>query len=158
MFKKILWGLLVIFLLVQFIRPPKNNGSAAAITDITHVVDVPDSVMSILKIACYDCHSDHTNYPWYSRITPVNWWLDDHIIEGKAHLNFSKFSNYTFKRRIKKLEEVAETVEKHEMPLNSYLWIHKEAKLNKAQQKMIIDWAKDAGERVRQDSLRNVKM
>src|SRR5690349_7024288 len=129
MVKKIIIGLLLLFLLSQFIRPSHNSGNASSSTDITHVVPVPDSVISILKIACYDCHSDHTNYPWYSKITPVNWWLYDHIIEGKRHLNFSNFTSYSYKRKAKKLEEVAETVEKHEMPLDSYLWIHKEAKL-----------------------------
>lgn len=158
MFKKILTGLLIIFLISQFFRPALNNGNAFAATDITHVVPVPDSVMSILKIACYDCHSDKTNYPWYSKITPVNWWLDDHIIEGKAHLNFSRFATYSYKRKAKKLEEVAETVEKHEMPLNSYLWIHKEAKLNEAQKKMLIEWGKNSESLVMRDSLTNVKM
>ena len=155
MIKKIVLGLLVVFVIAQFIRPPKNSGNAASANDITHEVPVPDTVMGLLKIACYDCHSDHTNYPWYSKITPVNWWLHDHIVDGKRHLNFSQFTKSSFKRRMKKLEEVAETVEKHEMPLDSYLWIHKEAKLTEAQQKLIIDWAKDAEARVMQDSMRS---
>ncbi|MGZ5191749.1 MAG: heme-binding domain-containing protein [Flavisolibacter sp.] len=158
MFKKILIGILIVFLVSQFFRPSLNNGSASTATDITHVVPVPDSVMSILKTACYDCHSDHTNYPWYSKITPVNWWLDNHIVEGKGHLNFSRFTTYSYKRKAKKLEEVAEMVEKHEMPLESYLWIHKEAKLNEAQRKMLIDWGKISEGLVMSDSLANVKL
>ncbi len=54
---------------------------------------------------------------------------------------------------MKKLEEVAETVEKHEMPLDSYLWIHDEAKLSDAQRKELIDWANTAKAQVLQDSL-----
>jgi exonuclease VII small subunit len=158
MIKKILIGLLAVFLLLQLIRPSLNNGNASAATDITHVVPVPDSVMSILKTACYDCHSDHTNYPWYSKITPVNWWLDAHIVDGKRHLNFSRFSTSGFKRKAKNLEEIVETVEKHEMPLDSYLWIHKEAKLNDAQRKLLIEWAKISEDLVMKDSLANVKM
>ena len=157
MIKKILIGLLVIFLVSQFFRPALNKGNAFASTDITHIVPVPDTVLSILKTACFDCHSDYTNYPWYNRITPVNWWLNDHIIEGKRHLNFSKFNTYSFKRKLKKLEEVAETVEKHEMPLDSYLWIHKEAKLNDAQIKMLVEWCKISEDLVMRDSLNNVK-
>src|SRR5215218_5298001 len=102
MFKKILLALLIIFIVVQFIRPPHNNGNASGASDITHTVLMPDSVMSLLMIACYDCHSDHTNYPWYSKITPVNWWLRDHITEGKRELNFSIFSDYSFRRKAKK--------------------------------------------------------
>lgn len=153
MLKKILIGLLIIFLLSQFIRPPHNNGDASSPSDITHMVTVPDSVMNLLNIACYDCHSNHTEYPWYSKITPVNWWLNNHIVEGKRHFNFSNFSGSSYKRMIKKMEEVGETVEKHEMPLNSYLWIHKDARLNDAQRKMIINWAKAAEEKIFRDSL-----
>jgi hypothetical protein len=158
MLKKILLILLIVIIIAQFIRPPHNNGNAASANDITHAVQVPDSVMSLLKIACYDCHSDHTRYPWYNDITPVNWWLHNHVTEGKRHFNFSQFNTGSFKRRAKRLDEVAETVEKHEMPLDSYLWIHKDAKLNEAQQKLIIDWAKNAEAKVMQDSLRSVKV
>ena len=153
MFKKILLALLIIFILVQFIQPSKNQGAAEANTDMMHVVKVPDSVLSILQTSCFDCHSNHTNYPWYSKITPVNWWLKNHIDEGKRKLNFSEFSRYNFKRREHKLEEVGETVEKHEMPLNSYLWIHKEADLSDAQRELIINWTKNARHEVMQDSL-----
>ena len=44
----------------------------------------------------------------------------------------------------KKLKEVAETVQKGQMPLNSYLWMHGDAKLNEAQRQMIIDWVASA--------------
>jgi hypothetical protein len=139
MFKKILIGLLIVFLLSQFIRPPHNNGDASSPNDITHMVNVPDTVMSLLKVACYDCHSNHTDYPWYSKITPVNWWLNNHIVDGKRHFNFSNFSSSSYKKMTKKMDEVGETVEKHEMPLNSYTWIHKDARLNDAQRKLIIE-------------------
>lgn len=157
MFKKILIGLLIVFLLSQFIRPPHNNGDPSSPTDITHMVDVPDTVMSLLKVACYDCHSNHTEYPWYSKITPVNWWLNNHIVDGKRHFNFSTFSAGSYKRMNKKMQEVGETVEKHEMPLSSYTWIHKDARLNDAQRKLIIDWAKEAEQKILQDSLQKTK-
>lgn len=153
MLKKILLGLLIVLIIAQFFQPSKNKGVAASEKDITHVVQVPDTVMSILKRACYDCHSNHTNYPWYSKVTPVNWWLKNHIDEGKKRLNFSDYASGNFKRKIRKLEEIAELVEKHEMPLSSYAWIHKESRLNDAQRKLIIDWANTAKEQVLQDSL-----
>ena len=156
MLKKILLGLLIVLIIAQFIQPPKNNGSAASANDITHSVQVPDTVMALLKVACYDCHSNTTIYPWYSRITPVNWWLHNHIKEGKGHLNFSEFTG-TYKRKMRKLEESAELTEKHEMPLNSYLWIHNEADLTDAQRKLVVDWANMAREQLLRDSLSGVQ-
>ena len=153
MFRKVLLGLLIVLIIIQFIQPSKNNGQAQSSTAITHVVAVPDTVMALLKIACYDCHSDSTRYPWYNHITPVNWWLRNHINEGKRHLNYSQFTGGTYKRKIRRLDETAEQVEKHEMPIGSYLWIHKDARLNDAQRKLIIDWANTSKQQVLQDSI-----
>jgi hypothetical protein len=153
MLKRTLIGLLVVLVLIQFIQPPKNNGNAQTATDITHVVPVPDTVMALLKIACYDCHSDSTRYPWYNHITPVNWWLRRHIDDGKRNCNYSHFAEGSYRRKIKRLEETAEQVEKHEMPISSYLWIHHDADLSDAQRKLIVDWAKSSKELVLKDSI-----
>lgn len=153
MLKKILLGLLIVLIIVQFIQPPHNNGPAATANDITHSVQVPDTVMAILKVACYDCHSDNTRYPWYSKITPVNWWLNNHVNEGKRHLNFSQFTG-SYKRKMRRLEESGELTEKHEMPISSYLWIHKDARLSDAQRKLLADWTETARQQLQQDSIR----
>jgi hypothetical protein len=109
--------------------------------DITRHYSIPENVQEILKRSCTDCHSNHTNYPWYSNIQPVGWWLQYHIDEGKHELNFSEFATYTPKRQHHKMEETIEMIEQNEMPLNSYLWIHHDAKLNDADKKTLIDWA-----------------
>lgn len=120
----------------------KNQGPAVGPKDITHVVQVPDTVLSVLRKSCYDCHSDSTNYPWYDQVAPVSWWIGNHVKEGKRELNFSQFATYTTKRQGKKLDETAEQVEKGEMPIGSYTFIHRDAALNKEQSKLLIDWAK----------------
>ncbi|MGZ3888646.1 MAG: heme-binding domain-containing protein [Flavisolibacter sp.] len=150
---KVLIGIIILLIIGQFIQPPHNNGTAEASTDITHVVAVPDTIQQLLKTSCYDCHSNHTTYPWYSKITPVNWWLNSHIQDGKKQLNFSEFATGTFKRKHKKLEATAKEVKEHDMPLSSYLWIHKNSRLNDAQRKMLIDWTEDARKQVLADSL-----
>ena len=146
------WVLLVAFVAIQFFQPHKNNQSMDATHDIATVVPVPDSVHQLLKAACYDCHSNHTNYPWYSNIQPLGWWLKDHIEEGKGHLNFQEFAlvkgNARFPtpadRQIHKLEEVIETVKDGEMPLKSYTFIHGEARLSQQQLQSITAWAQAA--------------
>lgn len=141
---KILIIIIIILGLIQLWQPPKNAGNPTSPQDITHVVTVPDTVMAVLKIACYDCHSNHTRYPWYNNITPVNWWLYNHIGNGKKRLNFTQFASLDPKKKGKKLDAIAETIDKGEMPLNSYLWIHKDAVLSADQKQMLIKWAKGA--------------
>jgi hypothetical protein len=138
--KKILIGILIIIIGMQFIRPEKNSGQAKTPTDITHYVQVPDSVMTILRASCYDCHSNHTDDLWYREIMPIGWWLNKHVKDGKRHLNFSDFSKYDKKKIDKKLKETAEEVEKKDMPLPSYTIIHKKEKLTSEQIKLIVDW------------------
>lgn len=144
--KKIGWGLLILLLIAQFFQPEKNDGIAFGEGDVTHAVMVPAEVKTILQSACFDCHSNHTNYPWYSKITPVNWWLNNHIEEGKRELNFSSFMAYDKKRQAKKMAETAEEVEEGHMPLGSYTWIHKEAELTDSQKKLVADWSRAASQ------------
>ncbi|MFM6953690.1 MAG: heme-binding domain-containing protein [Sphingobacteriaceae bacterium] len=145
---KILLGLVVILLLAQFVRPEKNTASGIQPNDIFTAYPASEEVQAIAKKACYDCHSNNTVYPWYANVQPVAWWIDDHVKEGKRELNFSEFTAYTPKRARHKLEEVAEQVNEHEMPLNSYTWIHAEARLTDTELKLLADWAKATRETI----------
>ena len=82
------------------------------------------------------------------KVTPVNWYLANHINEGRRHLNFSVWNTYDKKKKGKKLEEVCEQLDAGEMPLPSYLWIHHDAKLSDDQKKALCDWAKAEGAKV----------
>lgn len=148
--KKILLTLLAIFIIIQFIRPARNSSNEVPATDITKLYAVPADVQQVLKVSCNDCHSNNTVYPWYTNIQPVGWWLQHHVNEGKGHLDFSKFGTYPPKRQHHKLEEVAEQVEGDHMPLNSYLWIHKDAKLSADQKALLIKWANDLRNQIAQ--------
>ena len=139
--KKILLTLLAIFVIIQFIRPSRNISATVSEHDITKVYNVPADVQQILKISCNDCHTNNTDYPWYTNVQPVGWWMQWHVNEGKEHLDFSSFGSYTPKRQHHKLEEVVEQVKGDHMPLNSYLWIHKDARLTEAQKTLLMNWA-----------------
>lgn len=140
--KKILWLLLIVFVISQFFGPDKNEGDLASINAFLEETNPPEDVKLILKESCYDCHSDFTKYPWYNKITPVNYWLSNHIKHGKKHFNVSKWVGNSTKRKDHKFEELIEMVEAKEMPLNSYTWTHTEAKLSDEQIKALVDWAK----------------
>jgi hypothetical protein len=148
MIKKIFIVLLIFFIAIQFIRPTRNTGMASSTTDITHFVHVPDTVMNLLKKSCYDCHSNHTEYPWYVNINPVGLWMDNHIKAGKKAINFSDLSTFDKLKLDHRLGDIAEQVEKHEMPLSSYTFIHTYAKLNDNEIKLLKDWTDSARKEV----------
>lgn len=140
--KKILGVLLVVFILVQFIDPEENVGSTASFDSFLKDTNPNKEVTAILKTTCFDCHSDVTNYPWYNEITPLNFWLSDHIKDGKKHFNISAWDGYSVKKKDHKFEELIEMVESKEMPLKSYTYVHSEAKLTDSQIAAVIDWGK----------------
>jgi len=142
MTKKILIGLLILLIAIQFFRPDKNISDDRTY-DITTSYKVPTEVQQILDVACTDCHSNKTEYPWYSKVQPVAWWLNSHITEGKRHLNFSEFTKLPLAFQNHKLDEVAEVLEKGEMPLPSYTYfgLHSGADLSEEQKELIMDWA-----------------
>ncbi|MBI3510024.1 MAG: heme-binding domain-containing protein [Bacteroidetes bacterium] len=134
--------LLIILVVIQFIRPVRNSGNSDSPNDITHATAVSADVKTILETSCYDCHSDHTVYPWYTNIQPVGWWLARHVHGGKRTLNFSQFNSYCISRKMDKFKAISDEVNDPDgMPLNSYLWIHRYAKLSDTQKKIISDWA-----------------
>ena len=139
-FKGFLLLLLVAFVLIQFFRPAKNRSTIPGTNHISKLYAVPQDVGNILKTSCYDCHSNNTVYPWYAHVQPVAWWLNGHIKDGKKDLNFDEFASYSLRKQFKKMEEIDDLVEKDKMPLNSYLWIHKDAKLNQQQKLAISGW------------------
>lgn len=146
MFRKIIWLLVIVLVVIQFFQPDKNIDSSGdpETNDVSNAISVPDSVQNVLQKSCYDCHSNNTDYPWYAEVQPVGWWLNHHIDEGKTELNFNEFSTYSLRRQYKKLEEIAEQVKEDEMPLSSYTLIHKDAILSKEQKMLITSWASAA--------------
>lgn len=141
MLKKILGALLLALLLIQFIRPSQDNPPTDQAQSFQQVANPPAEVVNVLKSACYDCHSNETVYPWYSQIAPFSWWLANHINEGREHLNFSTYGQISAEDKGKVMEEIAEVIQKNEMPLASYTWLHPEAKLSEAQKNMLMQWA-----------------
>ncbi len=141
MIRKIFLGLLIILIVLQFFHPTRNRSDAAQTAYIGNTYAVPASVKTILQKACNDCHSNNTDYPWYSYVQPVDWWLNNHIVDGKRGLNFDEFTNRRPRSQYHKLEELIDQVKEGKMPLNSYTWIHKNAILTIAEKDSLETWA-----------------
>jgi Haem-binding domain len=141
--------LFVALAIVQFIRPNFSNPPIVPGETLEDSTAVPAEVQMLMSRSCNDCHSNKTLYPWYSQISPFNWFLADHIEEGRNEMNFSVWNTYTPKKKLKKLDEIREQIETMEMPLPSYLWIHRDAKLSEEQSKLIRDWATEEAQKIK---------
>ncbi|QWX82607.1 heme-binding domain-containing protein [Cellulophaga sp. HaHaR_3_176] len=134
-------ALILIFALLQFYRPEKNMSESNDLYVFTTETNPPKNVKISLENACYDCHSNTTHYPWYANLAPVSYWVNDHVQDGKKHLNFSEWGTYTSDKKSHKLEELVEEVDENKMPLNEYIWLHSKADLSTSEKNAILEWA-----------------
>lgn len=151
--KIILVGLLVALVIIQFFKidtsnPPINKGM-----DFLSIKNTPPELAQLIKTSCYDCHSNESKYPWYAKVQPTAWILEDHIKEGRTELNFSTFATYEPKRQIHKLEESAEQIEQGDMPLETYILLHPAAKLTDTQKKSLFKYFRQVAMDIRTANL-----
>ena len=138
--KKIILGIAVILIGIQFFQPLRNQSNEVTNAHIERLYDVPENVKAILTQSCYDCHSNNTHYPWYSRIQPGAWYMAGHIKKGKDELNFSDFGTYSTRKQRNKFRSMSEQVKKEEMPLSSYTLIHRNSILTPEQKLVLNEW------------------
>jgi|TARA_R110002012_G_scaffold143035_2_gene301132 exonuclease VII small subunit len=140
--KIIAWIALGALVVIQFFPTDKNESYTTPETDFVLVNKVPSEIENQLMQSCYDCHSNNTVYPWYSKIQPAAWFLEDHIKEGKAELNFNEWDNYSDRRKKSKLRSIIKQIESGEMPLDSYTLIHRDAIFSEKEKEAVLNYMK----------------
>ncbi len=139
-FKIVILVLIMGLVVIQLFPASLNQNTSIPPTDFEKTVKVPNNIQSLLKTSCYDCHSNNTMYPWYSKIQPMAWLMEDHIKEGKEELNFSEFGAYSERKQKSKLKAIISQIKDNEMPLSSYTLMHSDAKLSEKNKQILQDW------------------
>ena len=138
--KKLLIFVILVFIGIQFY--PMNVPADLPVKD-GDAIEASENVQAILERSCFDCHSSHTTFPWYGNIAPVSWFTKDHVKDAREKLNFSNWNSYTDEKKMKYLEKLPKAI-KSKMPMESYLIMHKDAKLSEDDKKAIAEWATEA--------------
>ncbi len=94
--------------------------------------DSPDT-RDLAARACLDCHSNETAWPWYSNVAPVSWLIQRDVDRGRRALNLSEWQ-----APHRKVHDVAETVQKGEMPPWYYAWRHPGAQLTRGERRALV--------------------
>ncbi len=128
------------FVGIQFLPTERNESNVVPKIDFLLVNNTPENISTLLQESCYDCHSNNTQYPWYNKVQPVAWFLEDHIKEGKSELNFNEWDSLSNRRKTSKLRSTIKQIESNEMPLNSYTLIHRNAIFSEEDKKEIIQY------------------
>lgn len=95
--------------------------------------DSPRTRELAARAGCLDCHSNETVWPWYAQVAPVSWWVAEHVVEGREHLNLSEMN-----RPQDDADEAGEAVREGEMPPAYYVLMHPEARLSDAERAELV--------------------
>lgn len=132
--------LLVVFVSIQFVPTEINQSNVVPKTDFMLVNNVPNTIKNKLQDSCYDCHSNNTTYPWYNKIQPVAYILENHIKEGKAELNFNEWDSLSNRRKNSKLKSIISQIKDDKMPLSSYTLIHRNSIFSEVRKQEVIEY------------------
>jgi hypothetical protein len=153
--KRVLLALLVVLVAGQLVRPNVSAPPVDPAHTLAASTTVPPNIAAVFERSCIDCHSYKTTWPWYSRVFPVNWLLYRDVTQGRREVNFSEWATYSKRRKLRKLTEICEQVNKREMPLKLYLPLHPQAKLTNAERDAICEWANAEKTRVNASTTKN---
>jgi hypothetical protein len=124
-------GLLIVVILVvviplQFETPEIKN------PPVTGKFTAPKQVTQIYERACYDCHSNETKLRWYDKIAPASWKVAADVHEARSRFNFSEWNKLSPADQQVMLWKTVNAMIAGKMPLPSYVMVHPETKISKA--------------------------
>jgi Haem-binding domain len=145
--KWLLIALVCLFILIQLKRPARTNPAVDDAQTILARTQMPPQVWAILGRSCRDCHTNQTEWPWYTNVAPLSWWITDHVNTARKNMNLSEWGKLDSGRQDRKLRQICDEVSDGAMPLSSYTPLHPGSKLSSADVKTLCDWT--AAERAR---------
>jgi len=150
MIKNFLIGLVVAAIAAvggSLFHPFGTNDVPGTNHSILRDAQIDPETLALVQRACQNCHSQVTEWPWYSHVAPVSWLLARDVQQARAHMNLSKWREYSADERIRLLTEIGGAVRNREMPVQRYLWLHPEARLTDGERQQIYLWTRK--ERIR---------
>jgi hypothetical protein len=120
----------VIFLGMQFYRPPRTNPPSDPAARFDAVVSPPSHVSAAVRRGCAECHSNETSWPWYTHIAPASWLASMDVTEGRARLNLSEWRLFGPSMSQSRLAEMCSEVRAGRMPPVYFRAAHPKARLN----------------------------
>ena len=136
MLKKIIIGIILLLVFIQFIPLKETNPKV----DESISLHTDENIMKILKKSCYDCHSNETKWSIYSKIAPLSFQIHSNVKIGRAALNFSNWKDIKKDIKIARLKRAIKTVNNKMMPLSEYLSLHEEARMSSDDRKVLVKW------------------
>jgi Haem-binding domain/Cytochrome P460 len=118
---------LVVFVLLQFVRPGIPAKPATA------ELQAPPAVRQVLEKSCDSCHSDQRRLSWFDNVVPGYWLVRHDILTAREHLDFSTLGAKPAAAQKATLYEAVNMIQLGAMPLPQFLRLHPGAKVTPAE-------------------------
>jgi hypothetical protein len=133
---------------LQFTTPDHANPPIDGTQTVEAMTAVPPEVSALFSRSCKDCHSNETNWRWYTYVAPISWFTVGHVNDGRAELNLSEWGRYSARMKETRLKAICAQCRGGTMPISSYAFVHREAKLSPGDVKLICEWSESAREQL----------
>jgi len=137
-YSKLLTGVaiavLMVLVAIQWVPIDRTNPPAKL------EIAAPANVRAVLERSCFDCHSNRTKWPWYSRVAPASWFVIRHVDDARKDLNMTEWPMFDVQAQLFYLGEMKKQIADENMPLASYLLLHRDAKLSDADRELLLTW------------------
>ena len=116
--------LAIVLAAIQPFRLPIDNPPAtqAAVWDSPQTAD-------LVARTCMDCHSNEGEWPWYSRVAPMNWLTAGHVRSARKAFNLSELDKLPPDRRASLGERLGRSLQRGGMPTADYKLLHPDSRL-----------------------------
>lgn len=99
------------------------------------------AVRPIFVTGCFDCHSANPDFPWYHSLPIIKGMIDDHIKEGREHLDLTNDFPFAGKEGpAALLHEIRHEIDEKDMPLLSYRLMHWDALIEGDRRDSVFAW------------------
>lgn len=145
MLKNFWFWVVIIFALMQLFS--LNTPASLPIKE-AEKLQAPQEVLTLLQRSCYDCHSSKVEAPWYYNVAPISWYTQLNVKNAREIVNFSKWNSYPKERQLKLLKKIPKAIVIR-MPMQTYLYMHEEARVTKSEKELLTTWANELKERLK---------
>ena len=125
---------------IQFVGPARTNPHTEPSETLAATGRLTSDAAAVLDRSCRDCHSNETRWPWYSNVAPMSWLVINHVNHGRSHFNYSKWATYDSEDTRGFLVDMCALARERDMPLPSYLWIHRGARPSDRDIAVLCEW------------------
>ena len=137
----LLGGASMVLLASVLVHPNGTVKAAQSTEPLLAGAEIDPAVKALLERSCQNCHSEKTAWPVYSYIAPMSWLVEGDVSQARAHMNLSRWGDYSLEEKEQLLASIGAVVRSGKMPPARYTAIHTDAKLSPEDSARIYEWA-----------------